>query len=308
MAFYKPYSNCQLAQEIGGEDCIGASRSTINDNFAAIESVVCNLSTYPMQVTPSNSINLIYTTSTRTLTADVRPGVISLQQTATEAQADDKLLLYQNSSNNLKQIAIGNAFYNNYFKVTETYPVSSTDDQMKVTTIYVNNNGNPTAPSNSPKLTDNPTNIWRRLNTVEQNYGNFAQVKKFGGSNNATYIELSAGYYEIRATAGIYYCETHCVALLSFNPATSSAYTPIAQGTVQYSEWSGNPDTSYSYVGGRFYFPTITGVALFHAYAGNGGALLGSRNFRHIINPVPSWLQTYIPRSPTAQMEIIKLG
>jgi hypothetical protein len=295
-----------LRTEIQGTDCIGASRTTINSNFTKIATAVCTLSTSPMQVVDSNTIDLTYTTNTRTLTADVTTGIISSQQAATETSANDQLLLLQSSSSQLKKITVGSAFYNNYFKVTETYPVSSTDDQMKVTSVYVNNIGNPTATGTS--LTNTVTNIWRRFNNVEQNYGNFAQVKKFGGSNNATYVELSAGYYEIRATAGIYFCETHCVSLLTFNPVTSSAYTSVAQGTVQYSEWSGNPDTSYSTVVGRFYFPEITGVALFHAFSGSSSALLGSRNFRHIINPVPSWLQTYIPRSPTAQMEIIKLG
>jgi hypothetical protein len=42
MATLVPYTNCQLTQRIDGTDCIGDSRSTINNNFSALEVGVCN--------------------------------------------------------------------------------------------------------------------------------------------------------------------------------------------------------------------------------------------------------------------------
>ena len=302
-------STCNLTNAISGTECIGASREKINNNFASLESVVCDLSAQTIQVQDTTSVDLTFNPISRLLTAGVLPGVIHDQAEVTETTTTDELLLWR-SSGDLKRITVGNALAYGYFKSTESYPISSTDNEMKVTSVYVNNTGNPTA--NGTTLTQNPTNIWRRVNRVEQNYGNFAQVKKIGGSDNATYIELSAGFYEIRAEATMYACETHCAALLSFDPTSGSpTYTTIAEGSVQYSEWDGNPDSSTSRIVGRFNFASPVGIALFHAFSSRSSGqnpVLGARNFRHIMNPVPAWLQGIIPRAPTAQIEIIKLS
>lgn len=42
MASLVPYTNCGLTLRIDGTDCIGDSRSTINNNFSALEVNVCN--------------------------------------------------------------------------------------------------------------------------------------------------------------------------------------------------------------------------------------------------------------------------
>jgi hypothetical protein len=44
MATLVPYTNCQLATQIDGTDCLGDSRLTINKNFSAIEVATCALS------------------------------------------------------------------------------------------------------------------------------------------------------------------------------------------------------------------------------------------------------------------------
>lgn len=192
----------------------------------------------------------------------------------------------------------------NFFRATESYPITYTDTDMLVTTQYVNQTGNPTA--NSTTLLGNPTNIWRRLNTVEYNYGNFAAVKQVGGSANGTYVELSAGLYEIRAGATLHACEAHSAALLKFTPGVAT-YTGIANGTVQYSEWAGDNDSNTSNVYGRFYFPDITGIALMHAFHNSKTvARVGSRSFPHIATP-PTWLQNLMPNVVTAWIDIIKI-
>jgi hypothetical protein len=42
MATLVPYTNCALTIQIDGTDCLGDSRSTINNNFSALEVNVCN--------------------------------------------------------------------------------------------------------------------------------------------------------------------------------------------------------------------------------------------------------------------------
>lgn len=296
------YSACNIALKIDGGDCIGTSRTTINDNFAAIENLVCNLSTAPMQVTDSNTIDLTYTTATRTLTADVRPGVISTQELVTEASVNDNFLLYQNSSGSLKRIPAG-YIANNFFRATESYSVLATN--LTVASIYVDQTGNPTA--NGTAITTNPTNIWRRLNTIDYSSGSFAALKQVGGSANGTYVELSAGLYDISAGANMHSVDTHCIALVQFTPGLTN-YTTIATGTLASTDVDGATfDSVTSYTRGRFNFTTPVGIGLVNIYTGKYGKLnptIGGKPFP----TVPAWMAPLLPAVDTAWIEITKVA
>lgn len=139
MASLVPYSACGIALKIDGTDCIGASRTIINDNFAALEGAVCTLSTIPMQVVDSNSVNLTYNTVTRTLTADVIPGVIHTQSSVTNLSADDEFVLWRDNSTvdgTLRKVTFTNLKANILPAPTVTYITSATDIN-----VYIDNSG-----------------------------------------------------------------------------------------------------------------------------------------------------------------------
>lgn len=257
---------------IDGTDCIGDSRTIINNNISTIGSTICTLSSR------ENALAAYDDTLT---TYDAY--LLSLINTLSSNQTDIKIT--------------------NYFRSTESYPVTATS--LTVASIYVNQTGNPTA--NGTAITDNPTNIWRRFNTTEYSYGDFAQIKKVGGNDNGTYIELSAGYYDIRAGAVMHSIDTHCAALIKFTPGLAD-YTTIATGTIGSTDVDGATfDSITSYVQGRFYFPVITGIALMNIYTGKYGSLnptVGGKPFA----TVPTWMRTYLPTIDTAWIEILKIS
>jgi len=77
-------STCNLTTAIKGTDCIGDSRTIINNNFTELEKIVCALSASTISTTSSSSITLTFSPITRTLEAFVAPSSI----TTTELGAD----------------------------------------------------------------------------------------------------------------------------------------------------------------------------------------------------------------------------
>jgi hypothetical protein len=132
-------STCNITTEIPGNECIGASRVRINNNFAALESVVCPLSTQTIQVQDSLSIDLTFNSGTRTLTADVIPGVINNQNIATGLSANDEFLLRQNTSQQLRKISFVNLKANILPPSTISYITTATDIN-----VYIDGSGSMT--------------------------------------------------------------------------------------------------------------------------------------------------------------------
>ncbi len=71
-----PYTtSCGIAlTSIDGVDCIGDSRGFINNNIQNLGNAICSVSGFNVQ--DSNTIDLIWQNSTRTLSADVKPDSI----------------------------------------------------------------------------------------------------------------------------------------------------------------------------------------------------------------------------------------
>jgi hypothetical protein len=68
---------CDLVSEILGNECIGDSREKINDNFSALETAVCTLSTNTISVVDTTTIDLDYTSSSRIISGAVRTNSIN---------------------------------------------------------------------------------------------------------------------------------------------------------------------------------------------------------------------------------------
>jgi len=207
----------------------------------------------------------------------------------------------------------------NYFRATEVYASTRSNKDMSIRTLYAgsyttNINNTPTAAGTT--LDSRPTNVWRRLNTVEYS-ASFASINQF---NNAfgTYIEINQpGLYEIHAGGTLAGARNHCVLLLRFNPAVSApTYEPIATGTIMSNDPNGVENSSTSIVGGRFNFTGVTntgnrsGVALVHIYRNDEkvarDVLLGSESFPSPWNS--TWLTNMLPNVVTAWFEVKKIS
>lgn len=68
--------SCNLVSTIQGNECIGDSRDKINSNFAALQSVVCSLSTNSIVENDTDTIDLTFIPSTRVLFGGVKTNSI----------------------------------------------------------------------------------------------------------------------------------------------------------------------------------------------------------------------------------------
>lgn len=311
---------CTLIAQISGSECIGDSRKKINDNFLNLETVVCILSNDPIIAGDTDSIGLTFDAESRQLTGDLIPGAIHTQTQVYSLSGSDELLLWRDpitSDPTLNKITVENLRNSlnissqNYFRATETYPNNTTDTDMKVTSIYINQVGNPTGATG--ELSSKNANIWRRLGNynIEHPAETFALVKKINDNDNGTYIELQPGVYDIHANAGLQKCETHVAALISFDPNVAIDFnniTTLAVGTIQYNEIGGQHASNYSVVGGRFTLTQTTGVALFHAFQNAGTSAMVGTTFRHWTSTIDSNLLQIMPRGVTASIDIYKLA
>lgn len=78
-------SVCNYTVPINGYDCIGDSRSTINQNFANLDNAVCALSSTGVTVADTTTIDLTFNTATRLIQADVKPLSITASELATNS-------------------------------------------------------------------------------------------------------------------------------------------------------------------------------------------------------------------------------
>jgi hypothetical protein len=83
--------SCNLVQTIVGSECIGDSRNKINSNFTSLETVVCNLSTSPLTVLTTPTIQHSYISSTRTLQSNVRDNSINTIHLSDDSVTTSKL-------------------------------------------------------------------------------------------------------------------------------------------------------------------------------------------------------------------------
>lgn len=135
--------SCNLVSTIQGNECIGDSRDKINLNFAALQSVVCSLSTNTIYENDSTTIDLTFTPSTRNLIAGVRndsittdqlannavtankvaPSAIRGQTSITNVYDPDELLLYSDSLSALRRVTASKF---GKLDISTTAPLSAT--------------------------------------------------------------------------------------------------------------------------------------------------------------------------------------
>jgi hypothetical protein len=91
-------STCNFTQTINEDECIGDSLDTINSNFNSLDNQLCDLKNTVnlFNVTDSNTIDLNFNTTTRTLCAEVNPNIFqkinfdasSLQDVTNKSQVE----------------------------------------------------------------------------------------------------------------------------------------------------------------------------------------------------------------------------
>lgn len=91
-----PYSICNITKLIDENECIGDSLTTINSNFSALETSLCDL-TY-LNATDTNTVDLTWTPTTRTLQATVKDGSITTDKVASNTIRYSQLTTWQSLS------------------------------------------------------------------------------------------------------------------------------------------------------------------------------------------------------------------
>jgi hypothetical protein len=113
-----PYTtSCGIAlTSIDGTDCIGDSRKIINGNITALGNTVCSISGF--NVVDSNTIDLSWNSSIKTLSADVKPDSVRYSQLASRQTFSSSTL-----SGEAVQPRVAKAWV--HFNGTTTVPVIS---------------------------------------------------------------------------------------------------------------------------------------------------------------------------------------